>query len=378
MENHSEYDDLLARYVLNELSEHEEKELTEWINKNEVNRNYFEQFKATWNLAGTGNLAGRIDVNEEWNYYKRVVKGGELIKSVQQEPGEISFEEHRARRSPVRLMRIAAVAAILVVACITILYLQDGGRRAPKIAANVPENDTLRSEPVIRTEKNNSDAPRSILLADGSTVVLYMNSELRFSDMFTGQQRTVRLKGKADFKVAKDPSRPFTVYHGEISTTALGTEFTVTAYDNTSTDIVKLYEGKVVVRSTDEAIKKLKKEYYLEPGEELLYNKMTGTAFVRSFREPIASKPGKAEEITLPEDFRGSWIMFNNQPLKEVFDQLSAVYEVEIDYRNADIDKMYFIGRFDEKDSIATILKHISVLHQLKLKRANNKYIVSQ
>jgi ferric-dicitrate binding protein FerR (iron transport regulator) len=275
-------------------------------------------------------------------------------------------------------MRIAAVAAILAVACITVLYLQKSDKPAQQVTAEVVATDTLHTEPVIRTESNNSDAPRSILLADGSTVVLYMNSELRFSDVFTGQQRAVRLKGKADFKVAKDPSRPFTVYHGEISTTALGTAFTVTAYDNTSTDIVKLYEGKVVVRSTDEAIKKLKDEYYLEPGQELLYNKATATAFVRSFREAVASQSRKSEEIALPEDFKGSWIMFNNQPLKEVFDQLSAVYEVEIDYSKADIGKMYFIGRFDEKDSIATILKRISILHQLKLTRVNNKYIVSR
>lgn len=378
MENHSEYDDLLARYVLNELSEQEEKELDRWINEDEANKIYFEQFKATWNLAGAGSLAERIDVNEEWNYYNRVVKGGELIRSVQKDQETTFVEEAQPRRSPLRLMRFAAVAAVLVFACVTIFYLQKGDKHDPVVTANVMQPDTLHSEPVIRTERNNSDAARTIQLADGSSVVLYMNSELRFSDVFADDQRNVRLKGKADFKVAKDPSRPFTVYHGEISTTALGTEFTVTAYDNTSTDIVKLYEGKVVVRSTDEAIKKLKKEYYLDPGQELLYNKATATAFVRSFREPVASQPGKKEEITLPEDFEGSWIMFNNQPLKEVFDQLSAVYEVEIDYRNADIDKMYFIGRFDEKDSIATILKRISILHQLKLTRVNHKYVVSR
>jgi ferric-dicitrate binding protein FerR (iron transport regulator) len=378
MENHSEYDDLLARYVLNELSEDEQKELDRWINEKEANKLYFEQFKATWNLAGAGSLTDRIDINEEWNYYNRVVKGGELLKSVQKEQENIPFEEAAPRRSPIRLMRMAAVAAVLVMACVTILYLQQGEPRGGQVTATVIKKDTLHREPVIRTERNNSDAPRTVQLADGSSVVLYMNSELRFSDVFEEDQRSVRLKGKADFKVAKDPSRPFTVYHGEISTTALGTEFTVTAYDNTSTDVVKLYEGKVVVKSTDEAIKKLKKAYYLEPGQELLYNKATATAFVRSFREAVASQPGKKEEITLPEDFEGSWIMFNNQPLKEVFDQLSAVYEVDIDYRNADIDKMYFIGRFDEKDSIATILKRISILHQLKLTRVNHKYVVSR
>jgi ferric-dicitrate binding protein FerR (iron transport regulator) len=378
MENHSEYDDLLARYVLNELSEDEQKELDRWINEKEANKLYFEQFKATWNLAGAGSLTDRIDINEEWNYYNRVVKGGELLKSVQKEQENIPFEEAAPRRSPIRLMRMAAVAAVLVMACVTILYLQQGEPRGGQVTATVIKKDTLHREPVIRTERNNSDAPRTVQLADGSSVVLYMNSELRFSDVFEEDQRSVRLKGKADFKVAKDPSRPFTVYHGEISTTALGTEFTVTAYDNTSTDVVKLYEGKVVVKSTDEAIKKLKKAYYLDPGQELLYNKATATAFVRSFREAVASQPGKKEEITLPEDFEGSWIMFNNQPLKEVFDQLSAVYEVDIDYRNADIDKMYFIGRFDEKDSIATILKRISILHQLKLTRVNHKYVVSR
>ena len=134
-----------------------------------------------------------------------------------------------------------------------------------------------------------------------------------------------------------------------------------------------------MIKSTEEAVKQLKEDYYLEPGQELLYDKETGTAFIRSFREKMGKKEQRQpENITVPDDFKGSWVMFNNQPLAQVFDQLGALYNVEIKYKDTDINKMYFIGRFDERDSIENILKHISVLHQLTLTRDNNKYIISR
>ncbi len=382
MENHREYDELLAKYLLNELSKHEELKLVEWIKESDENRNYFEQVKAAWNLAAARNLTGSIDIEEEWSYYQRVVKGGEMIMNFPHDEHDALIETSQHSNLFAKLWKICAVAAMLVIIFATIVYLSN--RTLPKadVAANTPpakDSTGSRNALIIKTERNLSGTPKTIQLGDGSQVMLYANSELRYSEHFTGGLRSVRLKGKADFDVAKDRAKPFIVYHGEISTTVLGTKFTVVAYDNTSVDVVKLYEGKVLIKSTEEAVKQLKEDYYLEPGQELLYDKETGTAFIRSFREKMGKKEQRQPEtITVPDDFKGSWVMFNNQPLAQVFDQLGALYNVEIKYKDTDINKMYFIGRFDERDSIENILKHISVLHQLTLTRDNNKYIISR
>ncbi len=57
--------------------------------------------------------------------------------------------------------------------------------------------------------------------------------------------------------------------------------------------------------------------------------------------------------------------MFNNQPLAQVFKQLEEMYGVEIVYRTADIEKMYFIGKFSKNDSVANILNQIASLNNL-------------
>jgi len=196
---------------------------------------------------------------------------------------------------------------------------------------------------------------------------------------FSGKYRRVYLRGKADFSVTKDSAKPFTVFSGDISTTVLGTKFTVTAFENSMIASVRLYEGKVMVKSTASAAKKLKKDYVLIPGQEIVYNRSNGDVLVRSFAKALAGKQEQQiENIEVPDNYSGSWFMFNNQPLPDVFDQLQALYGVDIKYNRRDLDKMYFIGKFDQTDSINQILKKIAVLYQLKVSRHDNKYTITR
>lgn len=85
---------------------------------------------------------------------------------------------------------------------------------------------------------------RSLVLADGSTVVLDTDSAIAFDDSAT--TRGVRLlKGRALFQVQHDASRPFTVHSGEVSVTVTGTRFEVSRLQGTQ---VSLLQGSVRVR----------------------------------------------------------------------------------------------------------------------------------
>jgi transmembrane sensor len=86
----------------------------------------------------------------------------------------------------------------------------------------------------------------SVGLPDGSLAVLDTNSELRAWS--PGKERRLELvRGRALFKVAKDPSRPFVVRAGDHSVTALGTRFDVDL--RPASFKVVLVEGRVRVRS---------------------------------------------------------------------------------------------------------------------------------
>ena len=68
---------------------------------------------------------------------------------------------------------------------------------------------------------------REFELPDGSRVHVNSGTLLLYPDAFKGDTRTVYLIGEADFKVKKNPDKPFIVRSANMSVTALGTEFNV-------------------------------------------------------------------------------------------------------------------------------------------------------
>ncbi len=86
---------------------------------------------------------------------------------------------------------------------------------------------------------------RSITLMDGSRVAMGGNSRLEVRML--PQQRKVQLvRGEALFAVAKDVSRPFSVFAGSAEVTAVGTQFNVRR--NSDRVIVSVLEGRVRVQ----------------------------------------------------------------------------------------------------------------------------------
>lgn len=73
-------------------------------------------------------------------------------------------------------------------------------------------------------------APEIVTLADGSTLHLDADSAVSI-DMTEARRRIVLHQGEAWFRVAADPKRPFQVVSGDVSVTALGTEFLVKRRD---------------------------------------------------------------------------------------------------------------------------------------------------
>ena len=86
-----------------------------------------------------------------------------------------------------------------------------------------------------------------LTLPDGSEVWLYPDSRLKFPQRFASNKREVVLEGQAYFSVVKNTEQPFVVFANGMQTTVLGTEFVVSAYENTE-PTVALVSGKVEVK----------------------------------------------------------------------------------------------------------------------------------
>lgn len=148
----------------------------------------------------------------------------------------------------------------------------------------------------------------TILLPDGTEIILGANSHLSFYDNMAQEvERKVSLEGLAFFKVASQGMQnKFTVELKDMEIEVVGTAFNVNSYRLTS--IVSLTEGKVTLR-------KVAKEQKLEVGETAYFN----------------TKKQQFEIIRGQTDYWSSWIaekwsFGTGTPMKEVIQRIEETY----------------------------------------------------
>lgn len=270
------------------------------------------------------------------------------------------------------IIRWSLVAAAVLLAFVGVRWLFNGTGK-PNLVARA----ALKAEDVWITEANDSTHSRMFLLPDGSSAELSPHSRVSYRRSFgSDDQRIVKLTGEGQFNVTGNPKKPFMVVSDELTTTVLGTWFSVTADAGASTIKVHLFSGKVRVgqtagmrwKTSDSAL-------YLAPGEELVYDRQKMLAVIRrpTGERTLAMKttrPHQQAASSKPE-----WYMFGGQSLADVFDQLSDYYGVQINYFPADVENHYFTGKFSRNDSLEDILNDIALLHSLTVTKREGMYV---
>jgi hypothetical protein len=165
-----------------------------------------------------------------------------------------------------------------------------------------------------------------ITFKDGSTVVLYPNSILRYPREFEKSRREVYLTGKAFFKVVKNPQKPFWVYTDHISTQVLGTRFLVNAARNKDI-FVEVHSGKVSVytrKDQERTQLNLPNEsigVILTPNQKVAYSAKEERLLKSIVAQPIAL-------VNLPpQDF-----ILDERPVSEAFSLLEKMYGITVIY----------------------------------------------
>jgi transmembrane sensor len=386
MEENRKFDELLIAYLAGELSAEEEKRLVDGMAAEPQGRGAFERIKDGEGLAAAKQALSEIDLEQEWRRMEQTLvrHGKGAIERAAEVPFESTVESWSAQKGRVRRLALATAVAASVLFLLWLGWGVFNPHRQPASPLAAGEKGDSGSTVPFRVAHtyNNSGKARHLVLEDGSTVVLEDQSQISYAVPFQNSRRDISLKGKAFFKVAKDSARPFTVYSGDLRTTALGTEFSVTHFEADRFIVVRLQEGKVAVQSVDSMVKKLRKAYYLKPGQELVYDRGHVTATVRNYKAVLPRKrqPEKRalDNPSLPEHTGGTWYMFNNQPLPEIFDQLESMFGVRIDYKRKELERLYFIGKFDKEDSLDYILQNIATINKLKLSRTKKGYMINR
>lgn len=187
----------------------------------------------------------------------------------------------------------------------------------------------------------------TMTLQDGSKVMLNAGSSIRYVKNFESDQRILFLEGEAYFEVARDTLRPFSVIAGGTKTTALGTAFNISSYENEDTN-VSLVEGKVAVEIEENRVA-------LEKGESLKIDPETGgikkgqfdTELVLAWtkKKIIFQQVKMVEAIRVLENWYGVKFILKNKPMPDLL--IYGVYEDEI-LENV-LNGLSYTARFDYK-----------------------------
>ena len=176
------------------------------------------------------------------------------------------------------------------------------------------------------TEVTADNIQQTVVLPDGTDATLAPGSSLKFR---MNETREVKMDGKVYFDVARDESRPFEVDADGAFVRVLGTEFMVEESDR---ETIKVYvaEGKVLFARNSRA-------------ESVVLTEGMGASLSSDAVVPVVEETGDANSIAWQ---RGSFI-FDQTPLKEVLDCLSAYYHVS--FAASDLSKR-LSGEFQTDD----------------------------
>ncbi|TCC96279.1 FecR family protein [Pedobacter hiemivivus] len=181
----------------------------------------------------------------------------------------------------------------------------------------------------------------TIILSDGTKVMLNSASSVTFPTSFKEGDRMVELNGEAYFEVAKHKNKRFRVVSGVQTVEVLGTHFNVNAYAEERTIKTTLLEGAVKVST-------LKESALIEPGEQAVLDRADANSIVK-----------RRVNINKETAWINGIFSFEGDDLKSVMRQVARWYDVNVIYVGPISEEKYFgeISRSSKLSEVFNILE---------------------
>lgn len=176
-----------------------------------------------------------------------------------------------------------------------------------------------------------------VILPDGTKVWLNSVSTLKFPTRFMDDERHVQLTGEAYFEVAKNPEMPFKVTVNSSTVKVLGTHFNINAYDDMPSTKTTLLEGSIQISNG-------------------LTNKV-----LKPNQQSVVDKSGSMKVITADTEkaiaWKNGYFIFNRTSLREIMQQISRWYNVEVVYKGEISSEEDLAGKIKRNSNLSKTLK---------------------
>ncbi|WP_421941229.1 FecR family protein [Pedobacter sp.] len=277
---------------------------------------------------------------------------------------------------PAKVVRLARgkwwlkiAAAIALIGAITFLYRY----------YSVNQSITTTMEAKVFTTK--SGERKKITLPDGSVILLNAKSSLAIGKEFNVTCREVSLKGEAYFDVTHNKDKPFKVATTDFNINVLGTAFNVKAYPDEVSSEATLIRGLI----TMEAVNGNGGIITLKPSQKVTFYKVQPVINQPKVVKPKVVRPEiTINHYTLIKDstiVETAWtknrIEIYDQNFDEIKDVLEKWYNVEIRFKDPEIEKYRFTATFGN-ETINQALAALQKVEYFKYEIKGNQVIISK
>ncbi len=183
------------------------------------------------------------------------------------------------------------------------------------------ESRGISASTAVSTYSTDNGERATVVLVDGSTVVLNVASTLEVPENYGNGNRALRLTGEALFKINSKKGDPFTVETNGVTTKVLGTTFIVRHYKTDTTTKVAVNDGKVAVDSL-----------VVSAGEQIVVNTSGGHQ---------VSSVSDTRSI-----FTSGILIIEPQSLSNAINDLQRWYNVEIKFGDVGVSNRRISGQF--------------------------------
>lgn len=299
---------LLVKYLIGSLSLEEMEEVMRWRDLSAENETVFSEvlrLRLSWNTAKYADNE-RIDMALE----------------------KVNVRINRARRYRIArsLLKYAAVILLLV-------------------SFSAVGWNYFKPETYMTIALGDSEGVKKVTLDDGSIVWLRGNSVLKIPQSFSAVNRTVSLQGEAFFDVAKNAQYPLYVSTNYVNIKVLGTAFNVKTDEKHQNVETVLARGKVALLD-----KQWNPILDMSPGEKVTYD---------NNKNEYATE---VVDVNVCTAWRLNQFVFENVTLREIVNQLSVKFNVNINLESTKLAQRKFRCVINEDESLPDILKLLKYL----------------
>lgn len=375
---------LIVQKLMGEISPEENEELELLIQENDSAKALWLDMKSAHDFFSAGTAANEFDDKKAWEKIERQLTNSPSVISVQ----KISPSFFTRKRS------LAFAVLLLVIAVGGAVFLFNKKDNKPALAYNgivlkmsngktveIPNGEqqmnvgqsgsdatfkltdgsvlaSASNEKLNKEEYNTIFVPAGkdyhMILPDGSEVWLNALTEFKFPLSFSGDTRTVSIKGEGFFKVAQQSTKPFIVKSPEMNVKVLGTEFNIKCYED-EPEKTSLVTGKVALHAHNG------KDTVLIPGKEAEISN------------------GKFQIADFEEDVTLSWLkgiyVFNNQDLRHLQSIIKRWYDMEVIIEEETLANKRFTGTVQKNKPLEEFLNSLTRTSDVKF-HVKNKQVV--